>query len=583
PLTVNGKLDRKALPAPQYTTGDGRAPATVQEEIVCQAFAEFLGLESVGVDDDFFQLGGHSLLAVSLVEALRARGVAISVRALFQTPTPAGLAGSAGEAQVVVPANLIPADATELTSAMLPLVELTASEVAQVVAQVDGGAANVADVYPLAPLQEGFFFHYLMTSQDRAAADVYLTPTVLGFDSRQRLEAFLDAFQQVVDRHDIYRTAIVWEGLREPVQVVLRRAALPVRELTLDPHGADPVEQLVAAGAPWMDLRRAPLLDVTTAAEPGSDRWLAMVRFHHLVQDHTTMEVVLGELAALLSGRGDALPQPLPFRNFVAQARFGVPSEEHERYFAELLGDVTETTAPFGSVDVHGDGSDGERSLQIVDSELASRLRALARRLGVSPATVFHLAWARVLAAVSGRDDVVFGTVLSGRMNSGAGADRVTGLFLNTLPMRARIGPASVADALVAMRDQLAELLVHEHAPLALAQQVSGLPGGSPLIASIFNYRHQQTAARRGDGGLAGIATLYSRERSNYPLNVTVDDGVEFGLTIEAASPADPARVGALLQTALAGLVTALEEAPDTPLAAVPVLNAEQRHQLVAD
>ncbi|MFE5039446.1 condensation domain-containing protein, partial [Streptomyces sp. NPDC056683] len=582
-LTVNGKLDRKALPAPQYTTGGGRAPATVQEEIVCQAFAEFLGLESVGVDDDFFQLGGHSLLAVSLVEALRARGVSISVRALFQTPTPAGLAGSAGEAQVVVPANLIPADATELTPAMLPLVELTASEVAQVVAQVDGGAANVADVYPLAPLQEGFFFHYLMTSQDRAAADVYLTPTVLGFDSRQRLEAFLDAFQQVVDRHDIYRTAIVWEGLREPVQVVLRRAALPVRELTLDPHGADPVEQLVAAGAPWMDLRRAPLLDVTAAAEPGSDRWLAMVRFHHLVQDHTTMEVVLGELAALLSGRGDALPQALPFRNFVAQARFGVPSEEHERYFAELLGDVTETTAPFGSVDVHGDGSDGERSLQIVDSELTSRLRALARRLGVSPATVFHLAFARVLAAVSGRDDVVFGTVLSGRMNSGAGADRVTGLFLNTLPMRARIGSASVADALVAMRDQLAELLVHEHAPLALAQQASGLPGGSPLIASIFNYRHQQTAARRGDGGLAGIATLYSRERSNYPLNVTVDDGVEFGLTIEAASPADPARVGTLLQTALAGLVTALEEAPDTPLAAVPVLNAEQRREVLTD
>ncbi|MFF5307660.1 amino acid adenylation domain-containing protein [Streptomyces sp. NPDC013161] len=584
PLTVNGKLDRAALPAPDHTAGAGesREPANAQEEILCQAFGEVLGLEGVGVDDDFFALGGHSLLAVSLVENLRGRGMSVSVKALFQTPTPAGLAVEADSVRVVVPPNLIPEGAVEITPEMLPLVDLDAAEVGRIVASVPGGAANVADIYPLAPLQEGIFFHHLRARQNGAEADVYVAPTVLAFDTRARLDAFLEAFQQVVDRHDIYRTAIVWEGLREPVQVVLRHAPLSVEQVVLAPRGADPAEQLVTAGGSWMDLRRAPLLDVHTAVEPGSDRWLAVVRIHHLVHDHTTMDVVLGELAALLSGNGDAMPEPLPFRNFVAQTRLGMSDEEHERYFSALLSDVTETTAPYGALEIREDGTASQRARTVVDGEVADRVREVARRHGVSAAAVFHLAWARVLAAVSGRDDVVFGTVLLGRMNSGEGSDRTSGLFLNTLPMRVRIGDDDVAGALIALRDQLAELLVHEHAPLALAQRASGVPAGSPLFTSIFNYRRNQGGTRGRRTGIEGVTTLFTREKSNYPLNVSVDDGIAFGLTIEATAPADPVRVGALLETCLANVVAALEEAPGTRLAAIDVLDADER-RLVLD
>ncbi|MEU6222033.1 condensation domain-containing protein, partial [Streptomyces sp. NPDC047022] len=584
--TADGQPDRTALPDPEFalTAAPGRAPANVQEEILCEAFAHALGKENVGVEDNFFALGGHSLLAVSLVEYLRDRNVSISIRTLLRNPTPAALAEVAGPGQVTVPPNLIPEGATAITPDMLPLVELDAAEVERITAQVEGGAANIADVYPLAPLQEGFLFHHLMARQEEDGADVYAMPMVLGFDSRRRLDSFLAAFQRVMDRHDIYRTAIVWEGLREPVQVVLRHVQLPVDQVELDPRGPDPVAQLLAEDGGRIDIGRAPLIRVRTAAEPGGDRWLALIRIHHMVQDHTAQEVLLGELRAFMSGQDDSLAAPLPFRTFVAQSRLGVPREEHERYFAGLLGDVDEATAPFGLLDVHGDGTEAELAQLSIEPELAQRVRELSRRLGVSPATVFHLAWARVLAVVSGRDDVVFGTVLFGRMNAGAGSDRVPGLFLNTLPLRVRVGSTCVGDALSEVRRQLGELLVHEHAPLAVAQKASRVPAGSPLFASVFNYRHNQPVEGTYGIGLDGVELRYLWDRSNYPLNVSVSDrGTGFDLTVHAVAPADAAQVCTLLQTVLGGLVTALEEAPDTPLAAVPVLNAEQRHQLVAD
>ncbi|CAM5534290.1 Carrier domain-containing protein OS=Kitasatospora aureofaciens OX=1894 GN=HS99_0003960 PE=4 SV=1 [Kitasatospora aureofaciens] len=581
PLTVNGKLDRRALPAPEFTAAAGyRAPSGAREEVICELFAQVLGVERVGVDDDFFELGGHSLLAVSLVEKLRTRGVQVNVRALFSTPTVAGLAGAATVAEVAVPPNLIPADATELTSDMLPLAALTQPELDRIVSVFPGGAANIADIYPLAPLQEGIFFHHLMNAGGR---DVYVLPTVLSFDSLARLHGFLGALQTVVDRHDVLRTAVVWEGLAEPVQVVARTAEIPVTVLELT-GSDDPVVELHAACPGSMDLGAAPLMCAHIAADPSREgRWLMLLQRHHLTTDHTAMEVLLAEIQAVLAGEGDGLPVPIPFRNFVAQARLRVTREEHERFFAELLGDVTEPTAPFGLLDVRGDAAQvAEARLHLADP-LAERLRGQARRLGVSPATVFHLAWARVAAATSNREDVVFGTVLFGRMNGGSGADRVPGLFINTLPVRARTAGVSVTDALAAMRGQLADLLVHEHAPLTLAQRASGIGGTAPLFTSLLNYRHSagvEEPAR--PAAPEGIELLMSQERTNYPLTVSVDDlGAGFRLTAQALAPIDAERVCRLLHTTLDALVDALENEPGTALGTVPVLDGAEARQLL--
>ncbi|TYC64547.1 amino acid adenylation domain-containing protein [Streptomyces sp. CB01881] len=582
PLTVNGKLDRRALPVPDYAAAStGRGPSTVEEELLCAVFADVLGLEQVGVDDNFFELGGHSLLAVTLVERLRSRGVPIEVKTLFLSPTVAKLAEQAAHrGEVEVPATNIPAGATRLTPDMLPLAGLSEDELARIAAVVPGGVANVADVYPLAPLQEGIFFHHLMREQ--GDQDAYASAAVLGFASAERAEAFVGALQSVVDRHDVLRTAIVWKGLREPVQVVARRAELPVERVALD-HADDAVEQLLRACGRSMAIDRAPLMRAYLAEDRANRRWLLALQSHQIVRDHTALEIMLSEVAAFLAGRGEGLPTPVPFREFVAQARLRVPEDEHERYFAELLGDVTEPTAPFGVLDVLGDGGDAREARMPVDGVLAARLREQARRMGVSPATLFHVVWARVVAAASGQDDVVFGTVLFGRMNGGAGADRSLGLFINTLPARARTAAVSVTDAVRGMQEQLAGLLAHEHASLALAQRASGISPRTPLFTSVFNYRHAGTTTQT-ESGIEGVDVVHAEERTNYPLLASVDaDDAGFSITCQASAPIDAEAVCAMVHAAAEAVADALEHHPLQPLHQIPVLSAGERERVLVE
>ncbi|MGR3939692.1 condensation domain-containing protein, partial [Streptomyces sp. BRA346] len=534
----------------------------------------------------FFELGGHSLLAVSLVERMREAKLSCDVRAVFTTPTVAGLAtaiAAGGGADLVVPPNAIPADADAITPAMLPLVKLTEDQITQVVSTVPGGAGNVQDIYPLGPLQEGIFFHHLMGDE----GDAYLLSSVSAVPSREWVDEFADALQTVVDRHDILRTSVVWEGLPHPVQVVWRRTELPVEEVTLDGDG-DATAALLALYDPrrfHMDLGTAPLLRVVTAYDEPNDRWLLLVLMHHLVGDHTTLDVVQEEIGALLTGTG-ALPEPVPYRNVVAQAVLGTSREEHEEFFTGLLGEVDEPTAPYGLLDVRGDGTAVAEAQVAVEAELAGAIREQARRAGVSPASVCHLAWSLVLSRLTGRSDVVFGTVVFGRMQAGAGAERGLGLFINTLPIRVGVGAQGALDAVRDTHGLLAEVLRHEHAPLVLAQGCSQVPTGLPLFTSLLNYRHSAPADPNATGAaLSGLQVLHSEERTNYPVVVSVDDlGSEdagFAITAQVDDRLDPDRVCGMLTAALQELTEALADDPAAPVSAVEALPAVERALVV--
>ncbi|MET5230091.1 amino acid adenylation domain-containing protein [Serratia marcescens] len=580
PLSPNGKLDRRALPEPQGAQSQAvyEAPQGEHEALLAAIWRELLNVERVGRHDNFFELGGHSLLAVKLMAQLRRAGWGANVQTLFSTPTLSALAQAmSAQGEVDIPENRILPGGASITPEMLPLATLSQPEIDAVVAQVPGGVANVQDIYALSPLQEGILFHHLLAER----GDPYQLSAVLRFDSRARLDAWLAAMQQVIDRHDILRTAFITQGMSSPVQVVWRKAELALSERRFDPADGPIWRQLAASFDPLQqrqDLTRAPLLNFTvTQEEDGS--WCALQQWHHLIGDHSTLAFMEQEIGEILAGRGAQLGVAQPFRNAVAQARLALSEAEHESFFRDMLADISEPVLPFGLSDVHGEGRQIACRYQALSSALNLRLRRQARRLGVSLASLCHLAWAQVLASVSGRDAVVFGTVLLGRLQGGEGAERALGLFINTLPLRLDIDRRGVETAAREAHVRLSGLLAHEHAPLALAQRCSGVSPGAPLFSALLNYRHNNGEAVALP---EGVSLLSAEERTNYPFVLSVEDGGDsLGVTAQVTETVDAQRVCDYMVQALSSLAQALEQAPETPVCSLAVVPEAERELLL--
>ncbi|NWE86102.1 amino acid adenylation domain-containing protein, partial [Pseudomonas edaphica] len=196
---------------------------------------------------------------------------------------------------------------------------------------------------------------------------------------------------------------------------------------------------------------------------------------------------------------------------------------------------------------------------------------------------IMHLALARVLGVVSGRDAVVFGTVMLGRMGAGDGGERALGMFINTLPLRVDVGEQGVRAGVKATHERLTTLLNHEHASLALAQRCSGVAAPTPLFSAMLNYRHSAATDMAAVIEVAeGIQVLGAEERTNYPLTVNVDDlGEDFALTVMVDASIGAQRVAGYLHTALHSLAEALEQRPDMPLCGLNILPDTERHHLL--
>jgi amino acid adenylation domain-containing protein/thioester reductase-like protein len=585
PHSPTGKLDRRALPPPNrqsYSNAAFEAPRGEVERVVARIWEELLGVNSVGRRDQFFELGGHSLLIVTMLERLRSCALYGEVRAIYMRPTLSefaeALKSSMPKAESVA-SGIVP-DPAESQSERFLAVGISSEHLERVARLIPGGLGNIEDIYPLSPLQEGVLFHHFLGNQ--LAGDTYVLPILLSFRTQARLEAFVNAVQSVVDRHQALRAAVVWEDLARPLQVVQRHARVPMNRLELAPE-RDILGQLRDAMRPdqqRIDLHPAPLLRLHVALDLRQAGWYVVLQVHHLICDNESLEILLSEVAAIVEGRAADLARAPSYGDFIAGATGTPPVVIAEDFFRRKLEDVENSTAPFGILETVVEATHIRDLRQKVDAALADRIRAQARRLGTSTATLFHAAWGLVVARTSSQDDVVFGTVLSGRLQGVGMAKGAIGMLINTLPLRLKIGDLSVLELVESVQNELAELLPYTQTSLAVAQRCSGVASGAPLFTSLLNYFH--VTGETGDRFSSHFDVLSMQSWSNYPIVLSVeDDGAGFTLQVQTDYRIDPHRVGEYVRTILAAVVEAVDRAPDSGAMRLQMLSDRERREIV--
>ena len=334
------------------------------------------------------------------------------------------------------------------------------------------------------------------------------------FDSREQLDAYLAALQAVIARHDILRTAVVWEGLPEPVQVVWRARSAPGRRGGGRPGRGRGGEAAVRALRPAaLPHRPGPGAHAARLRQPRGRRGAlgaAAAAAPHGERPHHGGGAARRRSRRTCGGRADQLPAPLPFRNYVAQARLGVSRAEHEAFFRELLGDVDEPTAPFGLRDVQGDGLGLERGAAAGGRGAGRAAAGAGAAAGGEPGERVP----RGVGAGAGAGLAAGATWSSGRCSSGAcraGRERTGCWGRSSTRCRCaiRVGEEGAEASVRRTQALLASLVRHEHASLALAQQCSG---GAGAGAAVLRALQLPAFRKCGRGGRRTGATRGPRQ-----------------------------------------------------------------------
>ncbi|WP_420803558.1 amino acid adenylation domain-containing protein [Saccharothrix deserti] len=454
------------------------------------------------------------------------------------------------------------------TPSDFPLANLTQAEVDRITGE---------DAYPLTPMQAGMVFHGL------GDQNLYFQQTTFVVDGVTDPAEFARAWQRVVDRTPVLRSSVLWEDVREPLQVVHEHARVPFTFLDwsdLDENArADRLRELLAEDrAQGLDLGVAPLMRVAIARlSPTSVQ--VLWTFHHVLLDGWSVFHVLSDV--LNPGE---LPERRPFRDYVAWLVRQRDDDAAEAHWRRVLGTFdSPTPLPADRTAPHGTSSQ-RLSVELTATE-SEQLYEFARRHRLTPSAIVQGAWALLLARSSGRRDVCFGATVSGRPADLPGVDGITGIFINTLPVRVQVdGAAPVADWLRSLQDGQVESRRFEHVPLTRIQGWSGVERGTDLFDSVVvfeNYPADLSEALGHEG--VGLRELSAVETTSFPLGATVYPaerlGVLLGYEPAMFDATTVERLGERLRRLLVGLV----EDPDRPLADVPWLSEAEIRQVLVD
>ncbi|MFF3483050.1 amino acid adenylation domain-containing protein [Streptomyces sp. NPDC002701] len=586
PVTPSGKLDGAALPVPDYgALSSGRPPRDAREEVLCAAYAEVLGLRSATIDDDFFALGGDSITAIQLLIHARRAGLRLSSRDVFRHRTVAALAEAAQ----------VRGDADAGTGTPVgddaPLVRLDASELAELQGE---HPLTVREVLPLSPLQEGFYFHSLVDGADH---DTYVVQQALELSGPVDAGALRRAAQRVLDRHAPLRACFRALPDGRPVQLVAEGLELPWRELDLSEedgsraaangqaaaNGRTAEDRLRAAAdavaaeerAHRFDLARPPLVRCAFV-RLGADRGRLLLTFHHSVADGWSLPVLHRELLACYGDNPAPLPQVTPYRTYLRGLAAADRAAARETWRAALAG----IDGPTRLVETPADGTPITPAQVRVElsEQVTARLSARARELGVTLGTVVQGAWGLLIGRLTARQDVVFGTTVSGRDAEVEGIESMVGLFINTLPTRFRWEPAdTLAGLLGRLQDEQTALLDHQHLGLAEIQRVAGLAGGGELFDTLVVFENYPAATGLADpSGHIRVTGHEFHDAVHYPLALIVKPGRRLDLRLKHHARRLDAETVRRVADRLTRILHALAEDPGRPAAALELLSPSE-------
>jgi amino acid adenylation domain-containing protein len=486
PLTRNGKIDRRALPAPSWETQDTNdflEPRTSTETMVAELWQEILSIEQVGAEDNFFNLGGHSLLAARVVTQVRKRmEIAISVRALFEQPTLREFARALDEAQEAESAPSEPA----IENAQAPSAGRDPAP--------DAGAHQLSF-----PQQQLLFFDHLTPGS--VTYNAALASRVLG---ALDVGALQGALEEVFKRQEALRTVLVWGEQSTPGQIVLEQWSVELPLVDLSHLGGEEQEReldrlLRERALTPFDLGGELMLR-TTLFRLGPEEHVILFAPHHVAFDAWAVEVLYREVGELYAARveqreWELAELPMQYRDFAAWQREHLQGEllrgELDFWRSHLAGAPTVTRLPVDRPRPAEQTFQGATHRFALGADLAEAVRELSASSRVSPYMLLLAAFGTLLYRASGQDDILMGGPMANRER--AGLEHLIGFFANTVVVRVRLdGNPTFNELLARVRDSVLASYEHQEVPLELvveAVRPERDPGVHPLFQVNFRVR----------------------------------------------------------------------------------------------